>query len=58
MSFNVQPLTHRPPNDAENVADAVRYVERAAAAGAEVVAFPETYPGPWRRPATFDSATA
>ena len=57
MSFRlalVQPLTHRPPNDAENVADAVRYVEQAAADGARVVAFPETYPGPWRMPATFD----
>lgn len=57
MSFRlalVQPLTHRPPDDADNVADAVRYVERAAAEGADVVAFPETYPGPWRMPATFD----
>ena len=57
MSFKlalVQPLTHRAPNDVENVAEAVRYVERAAAEGADVVAFPETYPGPWRMPASFD----
>ncbi len=50
----VQPLTHRPPDDAQNVDDAVRYVEEAARLGAQVVAFPESYPGPWRMPATFD----
>jgi N-carbamoylputrescine amidase len=32
----------------------VRYVEQAAAQGADVVAFPESYPGPWRMPAMFD----
>lgn len=50
----VQPITHRPPDDEQNVDDAVRYVEAAAAGGAQVVAFPESYPGPWRMPATFD----
>lgn len=58
MSFRlalVQPLSHHPPNDDENVADAVRYVEQAAAQGADVVAFPESYPGPWRMPAAFDA---
>jgi predicted amidohydrolase len=57
MSFRialVQPLTHHPPDDQLNIADAVRHVELAAAAGAEVVTFPETYPGPFRMPATFD----
>ncbi len=60
MSFKlalVQPLSHRPPHDDENLADAVRYVEQAAAQGADVVAFPESYPGPWRMPATFDPHT-
>lgn len=54
----VQPLSHRPPEDHRNVEDAVRYVEQAAAVGAEVVAFPETYPGPWRMPAAFDPRPA
>lgn len=61
MSFRlalVQPMTHRPPFDADNVADAVRFVERAAAEGADVVAFPESYPGPWRMPASFDPRAA
>jgi predicted amidohydrolase len=57
MTFKLailQPMSHRPPNDDRNIADAVRYVEQAAAQGANVVAFPETYPGPWRMPAHFD----
>jgi predicted amidohydrolase len=54
----VQTLSHRPPEDERNVEQAVRYVEQAAAQGAEVVAFPETYPGPWRMPATFDPEPA
>jgi len=61
MSFTlavVQPLSSPPPDDEKNVADAVRYVEQAAAQGAEFVAFPESYPGPWRMPATFDPTPA
>jgi len=57
MTFHiavVQPITHAPGNDEANVADAVRHVERAADQGADFVCFPETYPGPWRMPATFD----
>jgi predicted amidohydrolase len=54
----VQPLTNRPPDDEKNVADAVRHVEQAAAQGADFVAFPESYPGPWRMPATFDPTEA
>jgi predicted amidohydrolase len=54
----VQPLAHRPPEDERNVEQAVRFVEEAAAAGADIVAFPETYPGPWRMPATFDPRPA
>jgi predicted amidohydrolase len=50
----VQPVAHRPPDDERNVDDAVRFIEAAAAGGAQVVAFPESYPGPWRMPATFD----
>lgn len=61
MSFKlalVQPLTHRPPDDERNVVQAIRYVEQAAIQGAQVVAFPETYPGPWRMPAAFDPEPA
>jgi 5-aminopentanamidase len=54
----VQPVTHAPPDDERNVADAVRFIERSAEAGADFVAFPETYPGPWRTPATFDPTDA
>jgi len=50
----VQPLAHRPPGDEANVADAVGFIGRAAAEGADFVCFPETYPGPWRMPATYD----
>jgi predicted amidohydrolase len=55
----VQPIAYRPgDNDERNVAGAVRYVERAAAEGAHFVCFPESYPGPWRMPATFDPNAA
>jgi predicted amidohydrolase len=50
----VQPISHRPGDDERNVADAVATIERAAGEGADFVCFPETYPGPWRMPATFD----
>ncbi len=54
----VQPISHRPGEDERNVADAVHSIERAAAEGAHFVCFPETYPGPWRMPATFDPTAA
>jgi predicted amidohydrolase len=50
----VQPAAYAPPDDERNVSDALSYIERAASEGAHFVAFPETYPGPWRMPATFD----
>jgi predicted amidohydrolase len=59
MSFRlalVQPLTHRPPDDAANVDDAVGYIEQAASRGADLVMFPESFPGPWRMPVSFDPA--
>jgi predicted amidohydrolase len=52
----VQPVIHRPPDDHENVDEAVRFVSAAAAQGADLVVFPETYPGPWRMPRQFDPA--
>src|SRR5688572_4409697 len=54
----VQPVAHRPPDDERNVSDALGQVSYAASQGAEVVAFPETYPGPWRTPMTFDPTEA
>ena len=54
----VQPISHRPPQDENNVADAVATVERAADEGAHFVCFPESYPGPWRMPAAYDPTAA
>jgi predicted amidohydrolase len=54
----VQPIAHAPDKDEANVADAVRMIERAAAEGAHFVCFPESYPGPWRMPVTFDPTPA
>jgi len=54
----VQPICHAPPGDAANIADAERAIARAASEGAQFVCFPETYPGPWRMPATFDPTAA
>ena len=54
----VQPICHPPGSDAANIADAERAIARAAGEGAEFVCFPETYPGPWRMPATFDPTAA
>jgi predicted amidohydrolase len=54
----VQPVTHPPPADEANVADAIAHIEAAAAEGAELVSFPETYPGPWRTPMSFDPGEA
>jgi predicted amidohydrolase len=50
----VQPISHRPEEAERNLADAVGTVQRAAREGADFVCFPETYPGPWRMPATLD----
>lgn len=50
----VQPLSVPPPDDEKNLVAAVRFVEQGAAMGADFVAFPESYPGPWRMPASFD----
>jgi predicted amidohydrolase len=54
----VQPICHRPGTDDKNVAEAERSIARAADEGAHFVCFPETYPGPWRMPATFDPTAA
>jgi predicted amidohydrolase len=61
MTFRIaviQPISHPPGKDEANVADAVRHIARAAEDGAQFVCLPETYPGPWRMPATFDPTAA
>src|SRR6185437_2838956 len=50
----VQPLTNPIGEDEKNVADAIAFIARAKAEGADFVCFPETYPGPWRMPASFN----
>src|ERR1043166_1543142 len=50
----VQPIANPIGEDEKNVADAVNFIARAKAEGADFVCFPETYPGPWRMPASFD----
>lgn len=54
----VQPASHPPAEAEANVGAAVDHIARAARDGADFVAFPETYPGPWRMPATFDPTPA
>ena len=43
---------------ASNVDNALRYLERAKAQGADIVCLPETYPGPWTPPLTYDALPA
>src|SRR5262245_47322177 len=54
----VQPIAHPPGEDEKNIADAQAFIARAAAQGAHFVCLPETYPGPWRMPASFDPTAA
>ena len=50
----VQPIAYPVEQAEKNIGDAVDFIARAKAEGADFVCFPETYPGPWRMPATFD----
>ena len=54
----VQPIANPIGEDEKNIADAVAFIARAKAEGADFVCFPETYPGPWRMPASFDPSAA
>lgn len=53
----VQSLTD-PEAGAENVETAVAYLEKARGLGADIVCFPETYPGPWTPPLSYDPLPA
>ena len=50
----VQPISFAPPDDYQNLSLAKNYIEKASRDGAAFVAFPETFPGPWRMPAHYD----
>ena len=54
----VQPISRHIGDDEGNIADAVGHIARAAADGADFICFPESYPGPWRMPATYDPSAA
>ncbi|MCL6499262.1 MAG: carbon-nitrogen hydrolase family protein [Firmicutes bacterium] len=54
----VQPVSHPPDRAEANLPEALRWIERDAAEGAQFVCFPESYPGPWRMPASFDPRPA
>jgi len=61
MSFRiavVQPVANPVEQAEKNIADALDYMARAKAEGADFVCFPETYPGPWQMPAAFDPTPA
>ncbi|MGB8613844.1 MAG: nitrilase-related carbon-nitrogen hydrolase, partial [Pseudolabrys sp.] len=48
----VQPIANPIEEAEKNIGDAVDFIARAKAQGADFVCFPETYPGPWRMPST------
>jgi predicted amidohydrolase len=50
----VQPVAQRGDRERENVAEALRYIDEAAAAGARLVMFPEGFPGPYYGELTYD----
>lgn len=50
----VQPRTRLGPEEDRNVGEAMRYIDAAARRGAQLVLFPETYPGPWTERIRFD----
>ena len=50
----VQPISFAPPDDHQNLSLARDYIEKASRDGAAFIAFPESFPGPWRMPAHFD----
>jgi predicted amidohydrolase len=49
-----QPVTaHGEHSQRENLKTAARYAEEAAANGAQILCFPESFPGAWRMPVTW-----
>jgi predicted amidohydrolase len=52
----VQPRVIEGAPESDRVAEAVRYIAEAAETGAQLVLFPEGYPGPLRIDSTYDAA--
>jgi predicted amidohydrolase len=50
----VQPLAFRGEEEYKNVERALAYIDEAAAGGAQIIAFPEGYPGPYYGQLTYD----
>src|SRR5581483_3041640 len=53
----VQPRSHFAADEAENLDDALRWLDRAHAHGADLVLFPEGYPGPTNPANDYDALT-
>lgn len=49
----VQTKTYSGSKEPKNMHKAVEYIKLAADSEAEIVCFPETYPGPWKAPVTY-----
>ena len=47
-----KPQTDDPP---KNVQQALAYIDQAATLGARIICLPETYPGPWTPPVSYDA---
>jgi predicted amidohydrolase len=50
----VQPMAHRGDEEYQNVERALAYIDEAAAAGVQIISFPEGYPGPYYGELTYD----
>lgn len=50
----IQPKVYRETHEERNLTRAADYVKQAAAKEANIIAFPECYPGPYSGPITFD----
>lgn len=54
----IQPRSHTLDQESRNLEDALGWMDRAADAGADMVVFPEGYPGPTNPANDYDSLTA
>ena len=51
----VQPRSHHGPEEERNVEQALSWMQRASEQGADLVVFPEGYPGPTNPASHYDS---
>ncbi|HUW49156.1 MAG TPA: carbon-nitrogen hydrolase family protein [Patescibacteria group bacterium] len=54
----VQTRTFVGEDEEKNVSRALKYIDQAVEKTAQVICFPETYPGPWRAPISFSPIEA